>query len=88
MEPPWDGGTKVCSNDPGHMTNMAAMIIYGKTFKHLLLGSYWLMSLKLGLQHRALKYSQVCSNVDPRLTFELFTQRSTLGPYAFVWEKA
>ena len=20
MEPPWDGGTNACSNDPGHMT--------------------------------------------------------------------
>ena len=27
MEPPWDGGTKVCSNGPGHMTKMAAMPI-------------------------------------------------------------
>ena len=24
VEPPWDGRTKVCSNDPDHMTNMAA----------------------------------------------------------------
>ena len=23
MEPPWDGGTKVCSNDNSHMTKMA-----------------------------------------------------------------
>ena len=30
MEPPWDGGTKFCSNGPGHMTKMAAMPIYGK----------------------------------------------------------
>ena len=30
IEPPWDGGPKVCSNDPGHMTKMAAMPIYGK----------------------------------------------------------
>ena len=30
MEPPWDGGTKVCSNGLGHMTKMAAMPIYGK----------------------------------------------------------
>ena len=30
VEPPWDGGMKVCSNGPGHMTNMAAMTIYGK----------------------------------------------------------
>ena len=30
MEPPWDGGMKVYSNGPGHMTKMAAMPIYGK----------------------------------------------------------
>ena len=30
METPYDGGTKVCSNVPGHMTKMAAMPIYGK----------------------------------------------------------
>ena len=28
MEPPWDGGT-----NPGHMTKMAAMPIYGKNLK-------------------------------------------------------
>ena len=32
-EPPWDGGTKVFSNDPGHMTKMATMV---KTFQDLL----------------------------------------------------
>ena len=37
MEPPWDGGTKVCSNGPGHMTKMATMPIYGKNLKNLLL---------------------------------------------------
>ena len=30
VEPPWDGGTKVCSNGPGHMTKMATIPIYGK----------------------------------------------------------
>ena len=30
VEPPWDGGTKVYINGPGHMTKMAAMPIYGK----------------------------------------------------------
>ena len=33
VDPPWDGGTKVCSNGPGHMTKMAAMPIYGKNLK-------------------------------------------------------
>ena len=28
MDPPLDGGTKVLSNGPGHMTKMAAMPIY------------------------------------------------------------
>ena len=35
--PSWDGGTKDCSNCPGHMTKMAAMPIYGKNIKNRLL---------------------------------------------------
>ena len=46
------------------------------------------MPLKLGIQHQALKYYQVSSNDDPRLIFDLFTHRSTLIPYPFVWENA
>ena len=30
MEPQWDGGKKVCSNDPGHVTKISVMPIYGK----------------------------------------------------------
>ena len=30
VEPPWEGGTKVYLNGPGHMTKMAATPIYGK----------------------------------------------------------
>ena len=37
VEPQWDGGTKVCSNDPGHITKMAAMLIYGKNLKNIFL---------------------------------------------------
>ena len=33
VEPPWEGGTKVCINGPGHMTKMAAMPIYGKNLQ-------------------------------------------------------
>ena len=36
------------------------------------------MSLKLGIQHLALEYYQVCSNDDPGLTCDLLMQRSTL----------
>ena len=30
VEPPWEGGTKVYINGPGHMTKMDARPIYGK----------------------------------------------------------
>ena len=33
VESAWDGGMKVWSNGVGHMTNMAAMPIYGKNLK-------------------------------------------------------
>ena len=33
VEPPWEGGTKVCINVPGHMTKMDAIPIYGKNLK-------------------------------------------------------
>ena len=33
VESPWEGGTKVYINGPGHMTKMAATPIYGKNLK-------------------------------------------------------
>ena len=30
VEPPWEGGTKLYINGPGHMTKMAPMPIFGK----------------------------------------------------------
>ena len=46
------------------------------------------MTLELGMRHRLLKYYQVYSNDDHRLTLTYFTARSNLVPYAFVWEKS
>ena len=40
VEPPWEGGTKVYINLPGHMTKMAAMPIYGKNLKNFLLQNH------------------------------------------------
>ena len=34
VDPPWEGGTKVCSNGLGHMTKIATMPIYGKNMKN------------------------------------------------------
>ena len=45
------------------------------------------MILKLGMQHRGLKLYKVYINSDPGLTLTYFTARSSLVPYAFVWEK-
>ena len=45
------------------------------------------MTLKLGTQHQVFKYYQVYSNDDTGLTLTYFMARSTLVPYAFVWEK-
>ena len=46
VEPSGDGGKKACSNDPGHLTNMAAMPL-----KIFFSGTKRPMTLKLGMQH-------------------------------------
>ena len=83
MVSPWDGGTKVCSNGPGHMTKMAAMAIYCKKLKTRLLQNQKADVLEAS----GLEYYQVCPNDDPGLTYTYFTARSNFVPYAFVWEK-
>ena len=85
--PPWDGGMKVCSNGPGHMTTMAAMPIYGENLKSIFSRTKQPMTLNIGMQHRILQTYQVCSNDNPGLTLTYFMARSNLVPYAFVWEK-
>ena len=54
-----------CSNGPGHMNKNQT-------------GTKRPMTLKLGMQHRVLKYYQVCSSDDPGLTLTYFTARSNL----------
>ena len=46
------------------------------------------MTLKVNMQHRVLKYYQVCSNDDYGLTLTYFMARSNFVPYAFVWEES
>ena len=76
MESQWDGGTKVCSNGPGHLTTMAAMPIYSKNLKKVFFsGTKRPMTLKLDMLHWVLEYYQVCSNDDPGLTLTYFTAR-------------
>ena len=87
MEPPWDGGTKVCSNDPGHMTKMAAMPIYGKNLKKILLLNQMTDDLETW-------YAASGARVLPNLfklwrwvDLDIFYNMSNVVPYAFVWEK-
>ena len=75
VDPPLEGGIKVCSNGPGHKTNMAAMPICGKNLK------------KSSLQHWVLKYYQFCSDDAPSLTWTYFTARSDLVPLRFCMRK-
>ena len=87
MEPQWDGGTKVCSNDPGHMTKMAATPIYGNILQ---LSSspepkgqwYWgLVCIIWGLGP-----NKVYSLVNLGLTLSCVTSKSNLLPYVSVRE--
>ena len=69
---------KIYTNELGHMTNMAAMPIYGKNLKKIFSRSNRPMTLKLGMQHCLCEYYHGYSNYDPGLTLTYFTQRSNL----------
>ena len=72
-----EGGTNVYDN-PGHMTKMAAMPIYGKhPSKIFFSGTTGSISRKLGMKHQGLKYYNVCINHDLVMTLTYFTGRST-----------
>ena len=60
----------------GHMTNMAAMPIYGKNLKNLLLQNQYTHDLKLNMLHHVCEYYQSCSNSVPCLTLTNFTPKS------------
>ena len=49
VEPPWEVGKKVHINGTGHMTKMATMSIYGKTFKNFFSITRSPMILKLSM---------------------------------------
>ena len=83
MELLWDGGTKICSNGPGHMTKMTAMRIYGKNLKKIIFsGTKRLMTLKLGMHHRVLGLYRGCSN-DDWIDLDLFYGKVKFGSLSF-----
>ena len=75
MELLWDGGTKVCSNGPGHMAKMTAVPIYGKNLKKsssLEPKGWWPWNLVCII---------VCSSITK------FAQMMTLGwPWPILWQ--
>ena len=71
-------------NNLGHMTKMAAMPIYGKNPSKIFFSeTNGLISRKLGVKHRWLKYYNVYINHDPVMTLTKFMARSTWVAYAF-----
>ena len=52
----------------GHMTKMAAVPIYGKNPSKIFSETNRLISRKLGMKYRWLKYSNVYINHDPVMT--------------------
>ena len=73
-----EGATNVFINNPGHMTKMAAMPIYGKNpSKIFFAGTTGSISTNLGMKHRGLKYYNVFINHDPVITLTYFTASST-----------
>ena len=75
MELPWDEGTKVFSNDPGHMTKMAAMPINGKNLKNLLLRNQKTDDLETWYAASASRVLPSLFNDDTGLTLTYFTRR-------------
>ena len=87
VEPPWDGGMKACSNDLGHMTKMATMPIYGKTFNNLLLWNQkaddfenWYTTLSTRVLPSLLKWC-------PWADLHLFYSKVSVGPLCFCMGK-
>ena len=84
---PWDGGTKLCSNGPGHMTKMAAIPIYGKNLKNLLLWNqkaYDLETLYVALGARVLPS---LFKWWPWVDLDLFYGKVEFGPICFCMGK-
>ena len=66
------------------MIKMAAMPIYGQNPSKIFFSeTNRLISRKLGVKHRWLKYSNIYINHDPVMTLTKFMARSTWVAYAF-----
>ena len=64
-------------NNPGHMTKIATMPIYGKNTAKFFSGTTGPISTKLGMKHRGLEYYNMFINCDLWMTLTYFMARST-----------
>ena len=78
MEPPWEVGEKVYINGTGHMTNMAAMLFYGKPSK-ISYKTNTPIIMKLGMEQYVLKLYKVYINDYPELTLTPFKTMSNFA---------
>ena len=70
---------KICLHNPGHITKMPAMPIYGKNPSKIFFSRTGRpIFTKLGMQHRGLLPIIVYINDDPGVTLTYFTARSNL----------
>ena len=76
MEPPWEVGKKVHINGSGHMTKMAAMLIYGRNLQNLLYRTNGPMLMKLCMEQYVLMVYKVYIYDDPELTLTNFKTMS------------
>ena len=58
VRPQSDDGTKVCSDDPGHVTKMAAMAIYDKNALKIFSETSRQMTFELGIQYQRVTSAQ------------------------------
>ena len=78
-------GMKVYINGSGHMTKMAAMPIYRKTLKNLLLQSLKSYNLETWYVAPRTQALQSFINDDPGLTMTYFTAKSNWVTCTFEW---
>ena len=73
---------------PSHTTKMASLSMYGKNLSKIFFsGTDRLISKKLGMKHRWLKYNNAHINYDLVVRLTYFTARSTQVANAFEWGK-
>ena len=82
MEPSWKVRKKVYINGTGHITKMAAMLIYGKSLQNSS-AELSLMVMKLCMEQYVLKLYKVYINDDPELTLAHYKSISNLAKLFF-----